>query len=379
LSTLNRTAAEIAAAALVETFPDVELLGGRDTSVGFFYDFYFPHPLSSESEIFLEERMRQIARERRPIRTLEMVPVSAKEFLIKKGRASRVEEIGFENTLVEIIEMGSFIDLSFGPHLKNSNELSSFKLWPIETLQQGQYRLTGCAFSTKEELKNFLKKFRAYKDKSHLVLGEKKSLWKIWKGEVLWLREGIKGRSELIECLKSHLFKESLEVEFSSEEDRIKLHGNLAVEIKKIPLHLGEIYRTPLAPWDPDSGLLSGEGGSWIQISSYISSSELEGALISSLQSVGKTLNILGFKYSFRLMGRSRSEKSLLRLEKALQGLKVEFELDLQENHVPRIDLLVKDNLGRLWEGFSWELMEKGFFLIGSIERLYALLLERSV
>jgi hypothetical protein len=379
LSTLNRTAAEIAAAALFETFPDVKLLGGRETAIGFSYDFYYPHPISPQMEIILEERMRQIARERRPIRTLEMVPVSARQFLIKEGRSSRLDEIDPDEGLVEIIQIGSFIDLSYGPHLKNSHELSSFKLWPIETLQKGEYRIAGCAFDRKEDLKEFLKKFRAYKEKSHLWIGEKKSLWKIWQREVIWLQAGLKGRSDLIELLKEHLFKESLEIGSSSLEDRLEMHANLASEINKLPLHIGEIYQTPASSWDPDAGLFSLQGGGVIQISSYVSSVDFGASLISSLQSVEKTLNILGFKYSLLLVGHSRSEKSFQRLVKALEGCNVKFEVELKEKSVSQIDLLLEDNLGRRWAGFSWNLMEKGFYLIGSIERLYALLLERSI
>lgn len=379
LSILNRTAAEIAAAALFETFPDVKLLGGKETSIGFSYDFYYPHPISPQMEIVLEERMRQIARERRPIRTLEMVPVSARQFLIKEGRSSRLDEIDPDQGLVEIIQIGSFIDLSLGPHLKNSHELSSFKLWPIETLQKGEYRISGCAFEKKEDLKEFLKKFRSYKEKSHLWIGEKESLWKIWQGEVVWLPNGLRARRNFIELLTEHLFKESLEISLYSLEDRLEIHANLASEMNKLPLYLAEVYQLPTSSWDPNAGLFSLEGGGVIQISSYVSSADLSSSLISSLQFVGKTLNILGFKCSPLLIGHSRSEKSFQRLLKALEGCDVKFEVGLKKKSISRIDLLLEDNLGRRWAGFSWNLMEKGFYLIGSIERLYALLLERSV
>lgn len=382
LSILNRTAAEIAAAALCELFPDVELWGGGETSLGFFYDFYFPHPMSPEPEVLLSERMRQIARERRPIRTLEMVPQSAKQFLMKAGRSSRVNDMDEQAFLIEMIEMGSFIDLSSGPHLKNSHELSAFKLWPLERIEKGGYRLTGCAKTRKDELNLFLKRLRSYQERSHMWVGEKKSLWSIWQGKVLWLQEGLKGKRETLEFLRSHLFKNCLEVSWPSLEDRVALHAALAEKMKQRPLHLAEIYQTPCVPWDPDSGLFTGEGGEQIQISSYLASSALEQALISSLQLVGKTLNILGFKYSLRLSGQSRSEKGFQKLLKTLECLGEEFEvycIELQEKSFPQIGLFIEDNLGRKWAGFSWHLVQKGFYVIGSIERLYALLLERSI
>lgn len=380
MSILNHTAAEIAAAALCEIFPDVELWGGRETSIGFSYDFYCPHPMSFEPEVLIAERMRQIARERRPIRTLEMVPKSAKQFLIKAGRSVRAEEMDEQEPLVEIIEMGSFIDLSSGPHLKNSHELSAFKLWPIEKLEEGGYRLAGCAFARKDELNLFLKKLRSYPERSHMRLGEKNSLWKLWQGDVLWLEKGLQAKRELTEFLREHLMKGCLEVSFPDRtEDCRALHAALADEMKMRPLYLAEIYRVASTVWDVHSGLLGREGGEKIQISSYFASSELEGALISSLQLVGKTLNILGFKYTLRLSGRTRSEKGFQILLKALESLDGEVEVELQEKSPLQIDLLIEDNLGRKWASFSWCLVEKGFYVIGSIERLYAFLLERSV
>jgi len=377
LSILNRTAAEIAAAALCEIFPDIELLGGGDTSVGFSYDFYFPHPISPKMEVVVAEKMRQIARERRSIRTLEMVPVSAKEFLIQKGRAARLEEVEATDGLVEIIEMGDFVDLSSGPHLKNSNELSAFKLWPIEVLGNREYRVNGCAFQRKDELNCFLKKLQAYRETSHMAIGERKSLWKIWRGEVLWLQSGIKEKKEFIEFLKKNLFEECLEINSFGNHDRIELYADLSQKIPTKPLYLSEVYQASALLWDKDSGLFSGDGGEKIQISFYDSSLCLDESLISSLQSVAKTLNILGFEYTLLLTCRGRSEKASREILKVLERFGKEFEV--QEDAGLRIDLLIEDNLGRRWVGFSWYLVQKGFYMLGFIERLYAFLLEKSI
>jgi hypothetical protein len=377
---LNRTAAEIAAAALVEGFPDVELLGGGPTSVGFSYDFYFPHPMPHLMETLLEERMRQIARERRPIRVLEMVPVSAKEFLIQGGRSSRVSEIDGTASLVEIIQIGSFIDLSASSHLKNSHELSAFKLWPIEKLEKGEYRLSGCAFFRKDELNHFLKNLRAYEKLSHMAVGEKERLWKIWEGDVLWLQEGLKKREEFSKLLKMSLFKDSLEISLPGAEDRVKLHAALMKEIKPAPFSIAESYwEFSDVPWDAHSGLFSRDSGEIIQVSFYPSSDHLAETFISSLQLVGKTLNILGFKYDLCLMGPTQSDKGFQRFLKLLQGSGEEFKQVVGETDVSRIDYLVEDRLGRKWAALNYYLVEKGFYVIGSTERLFAFLLEKSI
>ena len=380
LSILNRTAAEIAAAALFELFPNITLLERGGTSVGFFCDFRFPHLLPPGAEVLVEEKMRQIARERRPIRILEMVPLSAREFLIKEKQGELAKTIDFDDGLVEIFQMDSFVSLSSGPHLKNSNEISAFKLWPMEVLQKGSYRLTGCAFAKKEELKIFLKRVHAYKQESHLAIGERKNLVKVCGESLVWLEDGIKGQGQLIETLKEHLFKNCLEIRLLSSGARIDLHASLAEEMKARPLHLAEVYQTPIESWSLETGLLDLDGGDKIQISSYCLPQNLFDTFISSLQSVEKTLNILGFKCSLLLVGRGRSDKSVQKLLKILSLWAKEFNLGLEEEgREARLDFLVEDRLGRKWAAFSFLLAEKGFYLIGSIERLYALLLERVV
>ena len=150
--------------------------------------------------------------------------------------------------------------------------------------------------------------------------------------------------------------------------------------MKARPLHLAEVYQTPIESWSLETGLLDLDGGDKIQISSYCLPQNLFDTFISSLQSVEKTLNILGFKCSLLLVGRGRSDKSVQKLLKILSLWAKEFNLGLEEEgREARLDFLVEDRLGRKWAAFSFLLAEKGFYLIGSIERLYALLLERVV
>jgi hypothetical protein len=267
---LRRTAAEIAALAVYEIYPNVELWGGGETDTGFLYDFYFPHPIHIH---LIEEKMRLIVKEKRPIRTLEMVAVSARGLLISNGHAIRAEEL--EDGLVELIQIGPFHDLCPGPHLKNTAELAAFKI-SVEQLPDGGIRISGACHTSKEGLKQYLKRIAEYTAPHQL--GEQMGLW---VGSV-WLPQGLRMRQYLIDYLKKEWFADALEISAPFDSDRLELHRTLGKP------KVAEI-------WTP------GAHETQIQVSFF---NKPEREVISSLQSIGKTLTILGFNHSAVSMGR---------------------------------------------------------------------------
>lgn len=267
---MRRTAAEIAAAALYELFPGVELLGGGASEVGFTYEFVFPHPVH---EHIIEEKMRQIVREKREIRTLEMVPFSASELLNDLGLFARAEAIE-EKGLVEVVQMGAFFDLSLGPHLKNTGELAAFKI-SLEPLTENRIRIRGWCAPSKGELKQFLKVLRGYQEP--FDRGESLGFWK----KNIWLALGLKKRESLIGRLKKEWFEGVAEVAGRLGADRYELHQQVGQK------RVGEVY---------SSGLFETK----LAMTFF---ALLEGEMISSLHSIGKTLTIMGFDHSTSQLG----------------------------------------------------------------------------
>jgi alanyl-tRNA synthetase len=374
LSLLNRTAAEVAAASFFEKFPGVELLGGKRTSLGFSFDFCLASSPPPEIEILIEEGMRQIIREKRQIRVLEMVPFSARELLLKEGHAARADELYRmeRKGLVEIVQIGGFYNLSPGPHLSCTSEIGAFKLWPMQRIEDHVYRLSGTAFPTKEELKQFLKAYRDYPEKSHERIGFKKSLWHLLDGIVVWLPAGLERKRAVIEAIRASLFQGALEISLSVDSDRKILHQTLT---KEMGTSIAEIYDEPSPPWDSETGLFAGTQGTRVLVS-HGTSLDWEGKVISSLQSIGKTLNLLGFQHRLRFSGRKRSGKIFQGFIRALESQGMEVEMLAEEPGSPRLDYLVGDHLGRQWAAFSIELAANGLFITASVERLVALLLE---
>lgn len=252
LEILRRTAAEIAAAALFETYPNVLLQGGSETDVGFEYAFSCPHPIQPQ---VLEDKISQIIKEKRPIKTLEMVAFSAKELLKKEGHLHRAQAT--PEGLVEVIQMGNFFDLSFGPHLKNTNEIGAIKI-----RLEGN-KIIGFADVSKQNLKQFLKKLDQY------VSGEEKGeQLGLWKGPI-WFQAGISARNEIQQFLKKEWFTGAIEVSVSADRENAhrSLGKNKVAEIADERIYISFFGQT-------------------------------EGNFTSHLQMIGKTLNMLGFDHT---------------------------------------------------------------------------------
>ncbi len=262
--------------------------------------------------------MRQIVRERRPIRTLEMVAFSARELLKKEGHLVRAEELG--DGVVEVIQIGSFHDLSPGPHLKNTAELAAFKI-SVEALPDNGLRIEGWCHNSKEELKQFLKKLKDYVE--HPLRGEKMGLW---KGPI-WLPQGLKARQQVVDFLKAQWFEGALEVSSPLEGDRMAAHRSLGRS------KVAEVWALP-----HETG---------IQVSFF---DKPEEEVISSLQSIGKTLTILGFDHSIVPLGRGS-------------------------------DFLVEDELGRKWPVVQLKRTAGtvDFYFTAAVDRILALLLEKNL
>ena len=77
-----REAAKILlAASAKKTFPDVLLVGGGTTPLGFYYDFIFPFEFQNSFLVLIEEGMSSLIKTDTLFKILDMVPFSASEML----------------------------------------------------------------------------------------------------------------------------------------------------------------------------------------------------------------------------------------------------------------------------------------------------------
>ncbi|MBX9744148.1 MAG: hypothetical protein K2X08_02935 [Chlamydiales bacterium] len=358
---LNQAASHILSAALFETFPMVDLWLAETTDVGFVCECFFPHPVHADTLPLLEQKMKQIVQEARFIRLLEMVPVSAAALLQKEGHVEQVELLkdfkGRAGTLVELIEMGSFHQLTQGFPLNSTAELKAFKIISLKTLPNQGLRVEGIAASSKEELKVFLKKLSNFKENNYCSIGEKMGFW-IYKDDgMIWLEKGIEARQKIQNL-------------FFQERPLIEWRGTFEKIIPNVKKNCRILHCEPAI--DLRSSLFAVQGLEFFKPEEFVR------VLNSSLHLVHKTLIMLGFDCWVKVLGKSRTWRGL----ELPSGVKVEEEVQAVE---ARIDWMVEDSLERPVQVITLKkpqrVSEKREVLIceAFIERILVLMLEKNL
>src|SRR3990167_2996313 len=363
----NNGGSFLAAAALIELLPGISLIDRSLHPFGFSLLFHSSYPLPAEVEKILEERMRQIVKEERLIESCEMVPSCAREFLQREGSSGRDVEI--DRQLVEVLQMGSFADWNEGA-ISSCSDLHAFKLWPVEEKGDGVYRLLGSCFPTKEECKTFFKLFRDYPKKSYLIQGEWQGFWKVIDGEFVWFALGLQVFDAFIQVIKENLFHGCVELGIPNRAKISKIRKHYQGKV------IAESFFVEASRWDDEVGLLDPQATSRkFELRGEGEGREWEEGLISSLQRIGKTLNILGFEHLLLFQGRDRP---FLELEKALSLFeKGGGQVMRERGDFPScLQVVAKDCLGRGWSLFQVQWDRKGFSIRGAFEPLFALALE---
>lgn len=336
----------------------------------------------------LEERMRQIIREDRPIREMEMVAFSAKELLTKAGHLAAVDALEElePKELVSLVKVGSFCDVMDGPFCGSLREIGAFQILAIHPFGDCEYRVEGCAFSSKDQLKSFLRKYNRYAEENHLAVGERIGFWQRVGEKLLWKQRGLFAKRALATALRNNAVN-SEEVAYAEEAVLRQAAAKRAQ--KGSPYSVWTFTEKAMNP-EGDGGLFEGLCQSEVQQIIYCEEADLCSSVNCLLQMIGKTLIILGFHTEVRLAGRRRSEKGLRLLEQALiatllaDDLKVPFETE--EEAASKIQWVVRDRLDRPHVALELKLEEAAeekrlavLRVKAGVERILSLLLEQNV
>jgi threonyl-tRNA synthetase len=376
LNELRRTASRILAAAALELFPATLLVQGGETSLGFYYDFIFPFQFKKEFFTLLEEKMRMIIKEKRPIQILEMVPRNAADFLAFHKQEMRAEEaFECEDTTIEIFKMGEFIDLCLGGSSADCETIGAFKLQELRSDREVT-RIIGTAFTDRQELKNFLKKVENLPGSDHQKVGDELNLFTkldeswFWhsKGERLrqqiidfWKEEHVNQNFEIISTVPGEMEKSHLSYHKLTKASRI---AEMGINLKKVNTLAGLFESCPHLT---DSAHIFG------------GPEELLTAAISSLHFFLKISKIFDFEHELILCPSNKKKETEL-LSEALRKCQLTAEKGEQKENTT-LEMRFEDALGRKWTVSSLRVNFKEGVLIRSaftsLERFIALLVER--
>jgi len=184
----RHTASHVLAHAVKRLYPGVKLGIGPAIENGFYYDFEFEEPVSSDDLKTIEKEMKKIVKEKLPIRRREMSREEAIEFFREIGETYKLELISElpEGEVISCYEQGDFIDLCTGPHLPHTGMVKAFKLtslagayWRGDERNPMLQRIYGTAFPDKERLNEYLNMLEEAKKRDHRKLGRDLELFSL--------------------------------------------------------------------------------------------------------------------------------------------------------------------------------------------------------
>ena len=411
LDVYRHTTAHVMAEAVTSLFPEALTTIGPTIEDGFYYDFDSDHAFTPEDLVKIEKKMGEIIKANTPIVRVEATKEEAlKEFSRNDYKKELIDELGGDEG-VSVYRQGEFADLCRGPHLPSTGYIRSFKLtatagayWRGEEKNKMLQRIYGTAFTDKKELKAHLDRIEEAKKRDHRRLGKELDLFSIsdeigaglvlWhpKGSVIrnviedfWKKEHARGGYSIIHTphvAKLDLWKRSGHWDFYRDSlyspmdvdgveyivkpmncpFHINIYKNSLRSYRDLPIRyaeLGTVYRYERS--GVLHGLLRVRGFTQDDAHIYMRPDQLEEEIKGVLKFTLYILRSFGFNdYDIYLSTRPEKYVGTVEswgaaegaLKNALESEGLDYEVDPGEGvfYGPKIDIKIKDVLGRSWQ-----------------------------
>lgn len=199
LEIMRHSAAHIMADAVTKLFPTAKPTIGPVIENGFFYDFDYSQGFTDDDLVRIEDEMKRIIKASLKFVCKEISRDEAISFFEKRGDHYKIEIINElpADAKITLYQHGDFIDLCRGPHVQNTSEIGVFKLlsvagayWRGKEGNPQLQRIYGTAFFKQKDLEVYLKQVEEAKKRDHRKLGQELDLFStsdmVGPGLVLW-------------------------------------------------------------------------------------------------------------------------------------------------------------------------------------------------
>ena len=413
LTLIRHSAAHILAQAVQSIYPDTKVTIGPVIDDGFYYDFYTDRNFTEDDLKLFENKMHEILEKNVSFEKEVINKNEALKIFSNMGETFKEEIINDldESQEISLYKQGDWFDLCRGPHLPNSTFIKSFKLlsvagsyWRGDETRESLQRIYGTAFSNPKDLKKHLKIIEEAKKRDHRKLGKELDLFsindEIGPGLVLWHPNGsvirniienywrekhIESGYQIIytpHIAKANLWETSGHLEFYSENMfsqmeidtnkyqtkpmncpfHIMIYKNGLRSYKELPIkyaEIGTVYRYERS--GVLHGLFRARGFTQDDAHIFCSLDQIEQEVNDVIDLTTEFLKKFGFS-EYEIFVSTKPSKyvgsddewssATNSLKKSLDNKSLKYSIDEGGGafYGPKIDLKIKDVLGRSWQ-----------------------------
>lgn len=411
LHVLRHSAAHIMAQAISRLYPNAHFAYGPATDKGFYYDVDLgDEKLTDEDLQRIEQEMRKIVKENLPIKPYILPRDEAIALMESRGEKYKVEHIGDlpEDAEISFYQQGDYIDMCVGPHLCYTKALKAFKVtdqsgayWKNDKNNKMLTRVKGIAFSSQQELEDYLKLLEEAEKRDHRRIGKEMGLFMFADeapGFPFFLPKGMLLKNALIEYWRElHTRNNYVEVatplimnrklwETSGHWDHYKDNmysttideeifcvkpmncpGGVMVyrsqphSYRDLPIRMGElgiVHRHELR--GALHGLFRVRCFTQDDAHIFMRREQITDEIVGVVDLINEVYSKLGFKYNVELSTRPEDsmgsdedwEAATNGLKGALEKLGLPYTINEGDGafYGPKIDFHLEDSLGRTWQ-----------------------------
>jgi threonyl-tRNA synthetase len=408
LYVLRHSAAHLLAEAARRLFPGTKVAIGPPIENGFYYDFEFPEPVTEADLERLEEEVRKEISEGRQWERIDVSREEARERFLEAEEPYKVELVDTADGDISLYRQGDFVDLCRGPHLQDAKPIKAVKLlslagayWRGDETKPQLTRVYGTAFYDPKDLEAYLEGLEEAKARDHRRLGRELDLVHfdehspgspIWhpRGMVIWnalesLRQSENARRGYVEVKTPLLYDVELwkisghwenyrdNMFLIEQEDRtyglkpmncpghMLLFGSEIRSHRDLPIRYAEastLHRDE--PGGTLHGLLRVRHVTQDDAHIFCTREQIEDEVLGCLDYAAYLYDLFGMEARFELSTRPEnklgedSEWDFTEgaLASALERQGIDYHVNEGDGafYGPKIDLHMKDVLGRSWQ-----------------------------
>ena len=202
LEIIRHSTAHLLANAVQELFPDAQVTIGPVIENGFYYDFAYKRPFSTEDLASIEKRMAEISAKDLKVHRRVLPRDEAVAHFKKIGEHYKAEIIAAipPGESISLYGQGDWEDLCRGPHVPSTGKLKAFKLmkvagayWRGDSRNEMLQRIYGTAWANEKQLKEYLTRLDEAEKRDHRRIGKELDLFHLQEeapGAVFWHPKG---------------------------------------------------------------------------------------------------------------------------------------------------------------------------------------------